>query len=116
MLIKFSLFYIRTFGIDLIVGGHSHSLLIKDEANPERVGTFPTPAKNLQNQTTWIVQAHRYGKYVGKNFYFNKKIFFLLTDSQFEIPLPYIFFFLKSKKKINNVLYYRFSGPCVGSR
>ena len=54
----------NTTGIHLIVGGHSHSLLSNDATlNPE--GPYPTAVKNLANELTYVVQAHRYGDYLG---------------------------------------------------
>ncbi|KAJ3218294.1 hypothetical protein HK099_005111 [Clydaea vesicula] len=54
----------NTRGISLIVGGHSHSLLTKF-ALPGAVGSYPSPTQNLDNTTTYVVQAHRYGDYLG---------------------------------------------------
>lgn len=53
-----------THGIALIVGGHSHSLLL-NEPNDDAVGRYPTPVVNTLGKTTYVVQAHRYGDYLG---------------------------------------------------
>ena len=55
----------NTRGISIIVGGHSHSLLLKDQTVPGVVGPYPTQVTNLDGQDTWVVQAHRFGDYVG---------------------------------------------------
>ena len=62
----------------MIIGGHSHSLLLKDgtrglneedvEEGVEQVivsGPYPTEVTNLDGKTTHIVQAYRYGQYAG---------------------------------------------------
>ena len=47
----------NTYGIDLIVGGHSHSLLLEDPTqDAEAVGKFPTPVLNRAGKTTYVVQ------------------------------------------------------------
>ena len=53
----------NTRGISAIVGGHSHSLLLKDSENTE--GPYPTEIKNLDGKSTFVLQAHRYGDYLG---------------------------------------------------
>ncbi|KAH9276471.1 hypothetical protein BASA83_001170 [Batrachochytrium salamandrivorans] len=55
----------NTYGVDLIVGGHSHSLLLKNTSLPQVQGPYPTSVTNKEGKTTWIVQAHRYGDYLG---------------------------------------------------
>jgi 5'-nucleotidase len=55
----------RTSGINLIVGGHSHSLLTKQRDHPESEGFYPTEVVNLEGKTTFVVQAKAWGKYVG---------------------------------------------------
>ena len=55
----------NTRGISLIVGGHSHSLLLNNASEPGADGKYPTKAKNLDGKTTWVVQAHRFGDYLG---------------------------------------------------
>ncbi|KAJ3319655.1 hypothetical protein HDV06_006148 [Boothiomyces sp. JEL0866] len=52
----------NTRGIDLIVGGHSHTLL-SDSKNA--AGPYPTKIMNKDGKSTYIVQAHRYGDYLG---------------------------------------------------
>lgn len=54
-----------TRGLSLIVGGHSHSLLLKDLTQSGVVGPYPTNVTNLDGKQTFIVQAHRYGDYLG---------------------------------------------------
>ena len=49
----------------MIVGGHSHSLLSKNESLPYWHGPYPTTVTNLDGSTTYVVQAHRFGKYMG---------------------------------------------------
>jgi 2',3'-cyclic-nucleotide 2'-phosphodiesterase (5'-nucleotidase family) len=53
----------NTRGISAIVGGHSHSLLLKDSEIAE--GPYPTDVKNLDGKSTFVLQAHRYGDYLG---------------------------------------------------
>jgi 5'-nucleotidase len=47
-----------THGIDLIVGGHSHSYL-GDKSNPLSEGPYPTIVKNLKGENTLIVQVKK---------------------------------------------------------
>jgi 5'-nucleotidase len=54
-----------TSGIDIIVGGHSHSLLSNNQTLKDVQGRYPTPVKNLGGEETFIVQAHRFGDYLG---------------------------------------------------
>ncbi|KAF9133782.1 hypothetical protein BGW39_008959 [Mortierella sp. 14UC] len=54
----------KTHGIDLIVGGHSHSYL-GDPKNPLSQGPYPTIIKNLKGENTLIVQAFCWGRYIG---------------------------------------------------
>ncbi|XP_037077649.1 5'-nucleotidase-like isoform X2 [Pollicipes pollicipes] len=54
-------------GIDVIVGGHSHSLLYSGEAphgNPVE-GPYPTVVLQPSGRTVLVVQAYQYGKYLG---------------------------------------------------
>lgn len=54
----------NTYGIHLIIGGHSHSLLHKNASlGPE--GPYPTKIRNQGGSDTFVVQAHRYGDYLG---------------------------------------------------
>lgn len=50
-------------GIDVIVGGHSHTYLANNSA---AVGTYPTVVKAPNGNPVLIVQAAMYGKYLGK--------------------------------------------------
>ncbi|KAF8945348.1 hypothetical protein BGZ47_002844 [Haplosporangium gracile] len=54
----------NTHGVDLIVGGHSHSYL-GDPSNPLSQGPYPTIIKNLKGDNTLIVQAFCWGRYIG---------------------------------------------------
>ncbi|KAF9926378.1 hypothetical protein FBU30_004010 [Linnemannia zychae] len=54
----------KTHGVDLIVGGHSHSLLGHPES-PLSQGPYPTIIKNLKGENTLIVQAFCWGRYIG---------------------------------------------------
>jgi 5'-nucleotidase len=54
----------RTKGIHAIIGGHSHTLLLNNETlNP--AGPYPTKVTGLDGNAVYIVQAHRYGDYLG---------------------------------------------------
>ncbi|ORX93721.1 Metallo-dependent phosphatase [Basidiobolus meristosporus CBS 931.73] len=58
----------RTRGIDLIVGGHSHTFLSSTRNDPNyasALGPYTTNVKNLDNENTYIVQAWAWGRYVG---------------------------------------------------
>lgn len=50
-------------GLDLIVGGHSHTYLSADD--PDRQGAYPTWISNPDNTMVPIVQAYAYSKYLG---------------------------------------------------
>ena len=50
-------------GIDLIVGGHSHTLL--SNTNERAFGPYPMMVKNPDGKDVPIVQAYAYSKYVG---------------------------------------------------
>ncbi|MBC6438603.1 MAG: 5'-nucleotidase C-terminal domain-containing protein [Rhodobacteraceae bacterium] len=50
-------------GIDLIVGGHSHTYLSADD--PDRDGPYPTWVANPRGRMVPIVQAYAYSKYLG---------------------------------------------------
>ncbi|KAF9979970.1 hypothetical protein BGZ65_005738 [Modicella reniformis] len=54
----------KTRGLDLIVGGHSHSYL-GDPKNPLYQGPYPTVVKNLDGDNTLIVQAYCWGRFIG---------------------------------------------------
>lgn len=51
-------------GVDLIVGGHSHTLL--SNANDKAAGPYPTLAPSADGKQTPIVQAYAYSKFVGE--------------------------------------------------
>lgn len=53
----------KTRGIDLIVGGHSHTLIGDMEG---AAGKYPTIAKNLDGEEVFIVTAYRWGEYLGQ--------------------------------------------------
>lgn len=55
----------KTSGINLIIGGHSHSLLLKNLTLPGVEGAYPSKVVNLANETTVVVTAHRWGDYLG---------------------------------------------------
>ncbi|MBU2326351.1 MAG: 5'-nucleotidase C-terminal domain-containing protein [Alphaproteobacteria bacterium] len=50
-------------GIDVIVGGHSHTLLSNTDENA--AGPYPTLVKNPSGKDVPIVQAYAYSKYLG---------------------------------------------------
>ena len=50
-------------GIDVIVGGHSHTYLSADD--PERQGAYPTWVSDPDGTLVPIVQAYAYSKYLG---------------------------------------------------
>jgi 5'-nucleotidase len=50
-------------GLDVIVGGHSHTYLSADD--PDRAGAYPTWANNPDGVMVPIVQAYAYSKYLG---------------------------------------------------
>lgn len=50
-------------GIDVIVGGHSHTLL--SNTDEKAAGPYPTMVKNPTGQDVPIVQAYAYSKYLG---------------------------------------------------
>ncbi|WMN62198.1 bifunctional UDP-sugar hydrolase/5'-nucleotidase UshA (plasmid) [Pseudoalteromonas xiamenensis] len=53
--------------LDLIVGGHSQEPVCVDEKGDEDTSFAPGKACKPDNQNgTWIMQAHEWGKYVGK--------------------------------------------------
>ncbi len=55
-------------GVDVIVGGHSHTPLGKMEfpGAPQSRGAYPTVARGADGQTVLVVQAWEWGKIVGK--------------------------------------------------
>jgi len=50
-------------GIDVIVGGHSHSLL--SNSDPKAAGPYPVVASSPSGKPVLIVQAEAWGKYLG---------------------------------------------------
>ncbi|KAJ2726789.1 hypothetical protein GGI07_000300 [Coemansia sp. Benny D115] len=55
----------NTHGLDLIVGGHSHTYLALNTSEQNAGGPYPTAVKNLDGKPTYIVQAKAWGEYVG---------------------------------------------------
>lgn len=51
-------------GVDLIVGGHSHTLL--SNSHKKAAGPYPTVVKSADGKDTLIVQAYAYSKYLGE--------------------------------------------------
>lgn len=51
-------------GIDVIVGGHSHTLL--SDTDPAASGPYPTVVKSPDGNPVLITQAEAYGKYLGQ--------------------------------------------------
>jgi 5'-nucleotidase / UDP-sugar diphosphatase len=51
-------------GVDIIVGGHTHTLLANFDTRA--AGVYPAEAKNPQNKTVLVVQAGEYLEYIGK--------------------------------------------------
>lgn len=51
-------------GIDVIVGGHSHTLL--SNTDPEAIGPYPTLVKSPSGRDVPIVQAKSYSNYLGE--------------------------------------------------
>ncbi|KTQ95273.1 5'-nucleotidase [Aureimonas ureilytica] len=51
-------------GLDVIVGGHSHTLL--SSTDPKAAGPYPTLVKGPDGRDVPIVQAYAYSKYLGK--------------------------------------------------
>ncbi|KAJ2779765.1 hypothetical protein GGI15_003771 [Coemansia interrupta] len=55
----------NTHGLDLIVGGHSHTYLALNASEPGAGGLYPTAVTNLDGKATYVVQAKAWGEYVG---------------------------------------------------
>src|SRR5690606_30865366 len=51
-------------GVDVVVGGHSHSLLSNTDANAE--GPYPTMVDNPEGYKVPVTQAASYSKYLGE--------------------------------------------------
>ncbi|ELU10065.1 hypothetical protein CAPTEDRAFT_152432 [Capitella teleta] len=55
-------------GVDLVIGGHSHSMLWTGEppSNNDPIGKYPTIVTQSNGRRVPVVQAYAYGKYLGK--------------------------------------------------
>jgi 5'-nucleotidase len=58
-------------GIDIIVGGHSHTFLSNDDpglssGDPAAAGPYPTLVNSPNGQTVLIVQAYQWSRYLGR--------------------------------------------------
>jgi len=53
-------------GVDVIVGGHSHTLLGAVPGLPQPAGEYPTVRKDLDGNTVLVVQAWEWGKVLGR--------------------------------------------------
>jgi 5'-nucleotidase len=53
-------------GVDVIVGGHSHTLLGTIAGLPQPAGPYPTVAKDAAGNTVLVVQAWEWGKVLGR--------------------------------------------------
>ncbi len=53
-------------GVDVIVGGHSHTLLGTVPGLPQPAGPYPTVLKDLDGNTVLIVQAWAWGRVLGR--------------------------------------------------
>jgi 5'-nucleotidase/UDP-sugar diphosphatase len=51
-------------GVDIFVGGHSHTLLAND--HPAAAGPYPTVTRAPGGQTVLIVQAYQWSRYLGR--------------------------------------------------
>lgn len=51
-------------GVDIIVGGHSHTLLANFDTRA--AGAYPTPIQNPENKTVLVVQAGEYLQFIGR--------------------------------------------------
>ena len=56
----------RLHGVDVIVGGHSHTLLGTVAGLPQPAGDYPTVRKNPDEASVLIVQAWEWGKVLGR--------------------------------------------------
>ncbi|KAF8638206.1 hypothetical protein AX16_010552 [Volvariella volvacea WC 439] len=52
----------QTRGVNLIIGGHSHTLL---GSMAGALGPYPTIEKNLDNEEVFVVTSYRWGEYLG---------------------------------------------------
>ncbi|KAJ1951560.1 hypothetical protein FBU59_000071 [Linderina macrospora] len=55
----------QTYDLSMIIGGNSHLYLSADILEPGAGGLYPTIVKNLNSQSTYVVQAKLWGKYIG---------------------------------------------------
>ncbi|KAJ3205759.1 hypothetical protein HDU67_008667 [Dinochytrium kinnereticum] len=54
-------------GLDVIMGGHTHTMLLADPKKDARAGGFyPTPVTNAEGKTTYVVTAWRWGQFLGE--------------------------------------------------
>ena len=56
----------RLRGVDVIVGGHSHTLLGTVPGLPQPAGPYPTVLKDLDGNTVLVVQAWDWGRVLGR--------------------------------------------------
>lgn len=54
-----------TTDIDIIVGGHSHTLLADNATVPAAQGPYPTIAINPRGEEVFVVTSYRWGEYLG---------------------------------------------------
>jgi 5'-nucleotidase/UDP-sugar diphosphatase len=76
-------------GIDLVVGGHSQNpACMKAENVLDRVYVPGTPCQPDRQNGTWIVQAHEWGKYVGRaDFEYRNREFKLVSYALIPVNL-----------------------------
>ena len=76
-------------GIDLVVGGHTHVPACMRAENVSDTAYVPgTPCQPDQQNGTWIVQAHEWGKYLGRaDFQYRNGVFTLVKYSLIPINL-----------------------------
>jgi len=56
----------RLHGVDVVVGGHSHTLLGAVEGLPEPRGPYPTVSHDAEGRAVPVVQAWEWGKVIGR--------------------------------------------------
>ncbi len=73
--------FIQRGDLDMIVGGHSQNPVCMESINQSQKNYIPgTPCIPDQQNGTWIVQAHEWGKYVGRaDFTFRNGLFTLIN-------------------------------------
>ncbi len=76
-------------GIDLVVGGHTHvPACMRAENEADNAYVPGTPCQPDRQNGTWIVQAHEWGKYVGRaDFQYRNGVFTLVKYSLIPINL-----------------------------